>query len=406
MRRWKFRLQAKTPFYIGGHKIVSNHYETMDYIPATVLQAAFSRAILESHRIYDVRNPDHTNGRKYFINFESSSPIQADDCLPVWVPWFKHFNEIYFTDGTPMGAEKYAPATFACKNFGLKHPLVDTLPDRFVNRERVGAGLSNFQCSECGGRIERKDGWKSKYSIIKRNVTRIEMDYKLKVSKDERLFSLSIGEPFVLNHDNNETIPLYFEGYIYGPENIDLSIQESEKITLHVGGYITTGLGKMELIVQPDEIETEPQFNLYWENALKKLNYDKYNKSFAIKLNSDCLITANIPEGKFLTNEELLEHYTNWLREKAGLPEDSTVSFTYLQTFAKRGFEIGTNQLRAAKDSVYMQNGSVIIFESSGDGNELEKWIKNILQEGLFIQDFTENKFYRVPVTIFKGLEE
>lgn len=384
IKRWKFRLEAKTPFYIGGHRIIDNQFETLDYVPATVVQAAFSKAILESHGVYDVRNLEHTKKGKYYLDFDETSPIKAEDCAEEWLGWFNVFNELSFSDAAPMGAEKYSPSTYACKTHGEKHGLVETLPERYSYRNEIGKIIPNFHCryEGCGGRLERKDSWKSDYSMIKRNVTRVEIDRVRKVSRDERLFSITIGEPYAASKkESGGLVPVYFEGTIFAPEQAELGISANDEVFLHVGGYTSTGLGKMLLTVEEAAVPAGQDLN-GWNTNVQNLN-PGMPYSVALQFLSDCAYTGPMPEQDFLSTDDYNALYSEWLRQEAGLPADCAVSFAYIQTSARRGFKKGSNQERAVSRTHYVQSGSVIVIDTKGEPDNLVIWVQQALSAGL-----------------------
>lgn len=394
-KSWKIRLEAESPFLIGTHRVMNNHFETLEYIPAKVLQAAFARVILESHADYELQI--HGKERNYYIE-ENHEQITATGCLDEFKEWFKAFNHIYFSDATPMGSQRYTPTTYICKSYGEEHPLVESLPFRYTSRNEFGKDASKFECKECEGegegRLERKDGWMMKGSkMYKRLITRVGIDQKRLVSKDEQLYSLSIGEPYSnIDKVNQETEPLYFEATLFTPKEIN-GLESINGQTIYVGANITSGLGKMKVsVVSNDNSESNQG-----QEEIRQWQKQVGDCSIPIQLLSDvCFNNQYRKDQKYQTNEELLQMYTTWLQTDAKLPEGCHVEFFYMQSYQKRGFQQGSNQLREDQMRNYIQNGAVCIF--NGDPTVLNVWINQIVTTGLFLENEEERQ--RIPVKI------
>ncbi|ARU61770.1 hypothetical protein CBW65_12590 [Tumebacillus avium] len=252
MIRYKITLTPLSPFLIGGHQVLDNHYETLDYIPAPNLQAAIARRILESHGGYDVQQQARDGQKRYFIDPDL---IGVEGCEEKWIPWFQHFSQLRFTDATPFGAEHFTASTFGCK-LDREHEETDFLVAFYVTRHHR-KGRLNMACS-CGERLERRSGWKWPQGtrMFKRTVTRVALDDRRHVSADGQLFSLQIGEPYA----DAERTPLLFVGYLLVPESVEKEMNFSiHDEVVRIGKHITVGLGKMNLEVERVETDAFPE---------------------------------------------------------------------------------------------------------------------------------------------------
>lgn len=391
---WKIKLHVKSPFLIGTNRVIPNHFDTLDYIPANVLQAAFSRAILESHHTYEPSR----DGNYRFIIPDNPSDEDIKSCREEWREWYRHFSNIAFTDATPFGSEKITPTTYQCKDFGHEHTLRETLAERYKIRDTKGAIIQEFYCSECEGRLERKDGWNDEKSkIYKRLVTRLEIDEKRLVSKDERLYSIAVGEAFVKKDTGtNEFEPLIFEAFCYTDKDVNLQFPVGKQIYIRIGAYTTTGYGLMEVEVEKiDQLQMDTL-----ENYKKWLEETESTDTVALKILSDLpLIKFNY--GNNLSTEDQLTTYTQWLRAVSNLPNSCYVDYTVLQTYRKRSYMKGSQRYRRDKITQFIENGSVIVIkgEKSADFHD---WLETTMKEGIYIH--SDERKIQIPVKVLSGI--
>lgn len=391
---WKLRLTVKSPFLIGSHRVIANHYDTLTYVPAHVLQAAFSRAILESHNNYDPLE-NHTNR---FVIPDHPSDNEIDGCRRQWREWYRNFSTIAFSDGTPLGSEKHTPTTYGCKTKGAEHPLRETLAERYRLRNQKGVILSDFKCKEsnCEGRLVRKNGWLNKEANIKKRlVTKLELDEKRLVSKDESLYSVAVGEPFLNGSVQDKTFDeLTFEAIIYADKDVDLQFPDGKEETIHVGAYTTSGYGRM--IAQIEKLTTMDDLKA---NRNEWIAATKTENTAAVKLLSDLPLESFESENNN-TMESQLSAYTKWFQTASNLPEECEVDYTVFQTYMKRSFVKGNQQFRKEKITQFIENGSVFVVKST-DKETLEKWLKIIHHEGMPVNSV--DRAIRIPVKVISG---
>lgn len=403
MKIWKIKLTALTPFLIGSHRVTDNHYETLDYIPSNVLQAAFAKAILSTNELYDVNEAE----RRYYID-EKAFQLYKEGSRPEWIVWLANFPSLSFSDANPMGAHPYTPTTFTCKKKGDQHPLVETLAKRYELKFYNDKKIENFKCSVCGSRYERKDGWNlpKDRKIYKRLINRIEINNHRLVGEDERLYSLAVGEPFsYIRLDPLETKPLYFEAYCYSPVDDDLSITSDQEIEIYVGAYSTTGMGKMQVeVTEVEDQEQENRENIrLWQNGQSQFSKDErpFTNTVAIQ------VLSNIPydfdqQSDYITTEEQLTIYTNWLQQFSNLPKEASVDFTFIQSLSTRSFVPGLN-IREKSIQRFIKSGSVFIFKFPNNELAIE-WAMNVAQNGLPLN--RDGKMNHYPIRIVDGQYE
>lgn len=99
MGLYKITLTPLSPFVIGAHQIKDNHFVSLDYIPASNLQGAFARRILESHSKYDLQQQVAARKQQFWID----DSISVEGCEPQWITWLESFSHLRFTDATPLG---------------------------------------------------------------------------------------------------------------------------------------------------------------------------------------------------------------------------------------------------------------------------------------------------------------
>lgn len=371
---WTIQLKAETSLLIGSHRLDNNRYTSLDYIPYHVLQAAMARAILETHEQYSLEK--HGKEKPYYID-PSDSEITADGCHPQWREWFRAFDQLYLNDGRPMGRAYFPPTTFACKQ-SADHPLRETLPERYLLRHQRRP-LTQFFCATCGGRLERKSGWHfyPNETLYYRQITRVGLDERRLVSRDEHLYTLSVLEPYsFINPDTKITKPLYFYSTVYAPQGVDLSLDNT---IIHVGAYLTTGLGRMRIRVFRANTEQ------HRHDAMKRWEHWQQltgDTSVAIQLLTDAELPVSFAsKSKYRTQAEWLTFYTDLFHHCSNLPEGITVEAAFLNVFQRRHVQYQSQIRRAETLTTLLQQGSVFIL--NGPKAALNQWVDEALRQGM-----------------------
>ena len=404
MKVWKIKLTALSPFLIGAHRLADNHYETLDYIPGHVLQAAFAKAILMTNSRYDADAYE----KKYFIDEEVIRQCK-DGSRKEWENWLLAFPKLSFSDANPMGALPYTPTTFACKIKGDEHPLVETLPPRYEIKiaNNPTKKIENFHCPKCQSRIERKDSWNYPQGaqLYKRLIHRVEINDHRLVAEDEKLYSLAVGEPYsYINLETGETKPFYFEAYCYSEDDADLTISREQNIEIYVGAYTTTGLGKMLVEVSPAEMDEKGPLDSLdaWQSQPGEISVAKrpFQNTMAVQLLSNVPLEIEMPPKKnYITVDEQLQLYTEWLRQKSSLPKGILVDFAFFQFLLPRSYVPGEN-VRESALKPHIKSGSVFVVKTDDNGR-LRQWAKEISCFGLPL--LINGNRHHYPVKILSG---
>jgi len=126
-----------------------NVRESRDYIAGSVLRGALAQVIMErlnQHRTSRRTLPSISDAKAqsaFESIFLSASPARFGFLYPA-----------YRSENAEVQESFPAPVTArACKPYGTKHPLLDTL------RRALRNELSSLECPECGERIERWRGY-------------------------------------------------------------------------------------------------------------------------------------------------------------------------------------------------------------------------------------------------------
>lgn len=371
---WTIQLKAESSLLIGGHRLDNNRYASLDYIPYHVLQAALARAILETHEHYSLDK--HAKEKLYYID-PNDQEITADGCQPQWQTWFRYFPQLYLNDARPIGRSFYTPTTFACKQ-SPSHPLRETLLERYLARHQRRP-LVQFHCPVCAGRLERKSGWQfaANEQLYYRQITRVGLDERRLVSRDEQLYTLSVLEPYrFIDPESGSTKPLFFSGTVYAPQEVDLSLNDT---IIHVGAYLTSGLGRMRIRMFP--ADTDQLCQTAFER-LRQWQEKSGDSSAAIQLLSDAELPAShAAESRYRTREQWLEFYTQLLHCCTDLPKEVTVEAAYLNMIQRRYIHNSSQIRRADSLTTLLQQGSVFIL--SGPREVLNHWLSEAIQCGM-----------------------
>lgn len=218
-----YRIEAvlKSPLMIGGKKLNNNYRESKDYIPGSVLRAAYARALIQ-RCVFEQKNNR--------LVFQAQS--QCEECAFRTV--CRHFSEISFPVLYPMGGSPY-PITAREKKYREEEEtgIFDILKNRL-------AGQGKIQEESEWNRLEgiHKDGQKIK--LIHSAVTRTAIDYHRNAAKQSSLYTQNTILEKYLN-EKKEFCDVMFSG------QIQLSLEEEKELSqiriLHIGADTTRGFG-------------------------------------------------------------------------------------------------------------------------------------------------------------------
>ncbi|WP_238917856.1 hypothetical protein [Clostridium sp. YIM B02555] len=357
-------LDFKSPLLIGSKKRSHNFIESDEVIKGSVVRAAFSKVILDN--CYE-RNEDdivEVNGQKknnwvYFRDKQGCNGCQFNNIC-------KSFSNIKFSYFYPKGAEIIPQTAMVCKT-EEEHGFVDLLVDD-----------TKSGCKDCDSRVEFPSGLrttgenKKPYKVIKSIVTKNKINPYSKTSSDGMLYSVEmISSTPIEKYDleNSKEIQvdkskLQYEGVIDGIAEKDLLLFRR----LRVGGDITTGLGKCNLLKleEGEEKDLKSQDVEKFSEAYKAANNykDLFNAEanyIAIKFIGDCILDFDFDGEKFLSTVDLKELW----RKPLELDENIKIEKIYTEVVNYRGYDnSNVSEDKREKAVTLISKGTVIVFSS------------------------------------------
>lgn len=222
-----------SPLMIGGKTLNSNYRESRDYIPGSVLRAAYAKAIIQRCACEQ---------KNFWLEYKKESLCEKCGFQTLC----KNFSKISFPTLYPMDARPY-PLTAREKKYRPKdmESVLDILKSRLAQQEKV-KGESDWK------RLEglQRDG--TQVRLLHSAITRTAIDYRRNAAKDGALYTQNVIVEKYLNHKNE------LEDVIFSGE-ISLLPEEEKELSkiriLHIGADITKGLGKCRMMCKEDKEE-------------------------------------------------------------------------------------------------------------------------------------------------------
>lgn len=369
--KYKIKLSLESPLLVGGKKQGDNYIKSMDYIPGSVMRAAFARAITDRCG-YERKNR--------WVVFENS-----DECHECPVKNLcSNFGKIRFSFMYPLDSIPYPVTNMRCK-YDPSHPDVDTLI-YMINRHRGQEVKFDGRCSKkgCGERLEKhtglnKDGMDVEVDF--RLITKNGISPYLKRSKEGILYSMDVVSEKCFAGD--ERVSTEFNGYVECDENIN---DELENIhVLRVGAYTTSGFGKCRMNVEGEGIyDSIPEM----EERIKKFN-EKINDGSKLYISFTLLSDAYLGlEQCFedgvrpsqITTREYIESYGNVLGKYVckGLKFEFPVAVNQV----RRGFDTSKDEAVYRKAKIVTKIGSIFVFSTDKDSVNY-KGLLDVQKEGI-----------------------
>lgn len=218
-----YRIKAvlKSPLMIGGKKLNNNYRESKDYIPGSVLRAAYARALIQQC-VFEQKNN--------WLAFQAQSQCEACAFRTVC----RHFSEISFPVLYPLGGSPY-PVTAREKKYREKEEteIFDILKIRLMGQGKA-QGESEWD------RLEGIHKYGQKVKLMHSAITRTAIDYYRNVAKEGSLYTQNVVlEKY--QDEKNELCDVMFAG------QIQLSLEEEKELSqipiLHIGADATRGFG-------------------------------------------------------------------------------------------------------------------------------------------------------------------
>lgn len=362
---YKIEAILKSPLMIGGKTLNSNYRESRDYIPGSVLRAAYAKALIQRCACEQ---------KNYWLTFQAQS--QCEECAFRAV--CQRFSEITFPALYPMGGSPY-PVTAREKKYKEKGEkgIFDILKSRLTAQ----------------GKAEGESGWKRQEGIYKDGqcvklihsaITRTAIDYHRKAAKEGSLYTQNVISEKYFN-ESDVLSEVVFSG------EIRLLPEEEKELdqirVLHIGADITRGFGichmsyseKAEEDTQDKIMERIQEFNLgitgEWQFVILDLLTDAYLG--LEEIGSDTLSQTEISD----------EQMRAFLEEKIGLSNEKyQLCKVYKSQEILRGFDTskGTADEMRRQGRLVVKAGAVFVYQARAndiDGNVLLELEKNGIGE-------------------------
>lgn len=373
-----YRIKAvlKSPLMIGGKKLNNNYRESKDYIPGSVLRAAYARALIQRCAFKQKHN---------WLAFQAQSECETCTFQTVC----KHFSKISFPALYPLGGSPY-PITAREKKYQEKEDteIFDILKIRL-------AGQGKAQAESEWKRLEGIHQCGRQVKLMHSAITRTAVDYYRNAAKEGSLYTQNvILEQY--QDENKELCDVMFAG------SIRLSPEEEKELNqiriLHIGADVTRGFGICHMFFGEQTAEDTPE--------QIKIRIEEFNAGITgeqqfviLDLLTDAYlgledIGADSVSQTDISDEQML----SFLEEKIGLPNEKyhlwkVYKFQEVHGGIDTSKETETGMRRQAR--LVVQAGAVFIyqaFEEDIDGAELLKLEK----KGIGM--YTEHGFGRIRI--------
>jgi CRISPR-associated protein Csx10 len=247
--RIRLTIIARSPLALSKRKPGGQFRESYDYIPGSVIRGAMAGAMLDSGQ------GDSALFAKLFLAdrpaiFTNAYPQAREEA----------FRETRVIPITAMSCKDPEGRGFATENKKKEHHGVfDTLIDRVCcELLRPAALVYSPNCPECGGLVDRLDGFYAEsYSqyrqpqVRQRLLTRVALSRRRGVAEDELLYSPMVIAEATRKRENERTE--YHDSVFVADVWADLAEEESEQLTEilkgidRLGGGGSRGLGAVTI---------------------------------------------------------------------------------------------------------------------------------------------------------------
>ncbi len=371
---YKIDAVLKSPLMIGGKKLNSNYRESKNYIPGSVLRAAYAKALIQRCACGQKNN---------YLTFQGQS--QCRTCAFQTV--CKHFSEISFPVLYPMGGSPY-PVTARGKKYQQEGEIgiYDILKSRLVTQAKV-PGESGWR------RLEgiHLDGQEIK--LIHSAITRTAVDYHRNAAKEGSLYTQNVISEKYKDH-NDELSEVWFSG------NIRLSPQAAAELSqirlLYIGADTTRGFGACYMSygeVPEDSTAENIRKRIYNFNegigggqqfVILDLLTDAYLE--LEKIGTDAISQTDLSDSQMIT----------FLEEEIGLKRQTyqlQKAFKFQEVY--RGFDTSEETEAIRKGRLVVKAGAVFVYQRCGQHFDIEELLKLELQG---IGKYTKHGFGKIRV--------
>lgn len=342
---YKIKAVLQSPLMIGGKTLNSNYRESRDYIPGSVVRAAYAKALVERCACEQ---------KNYWLDYKGQDVCKKCSFKSVC----ENFAHIKFPVLYPLGSSPY-PVTARKKKYENEgeHSILDVLKSRLTTQEKAD-GESDWIRPEgfhCNGVPVR---------LIHSAITRTAIDYRRNASKDGSLYTQNVISEKYLD-SGQELADVVFSGDICLTQDMK---KELEKIkTLHVGADVTRGFGICRMSLEESKEDDTP------EKMAERI------REFHHGINTEKpFITLDLMTDAYLGLEEIGEDslsQTNFsdgqmiafLEEKIGLPKDRYRLWkAYKFQEILRGFDTSkaTEKEMRRQGHLVVKAGAVFVYRS------------------------------------------
>lgn len=373
---YKINALLKSPLMIGGKTLDSNYRESRDYIPGSVLRAAYAKAIIQ-RCAFEQKN--------YWLEYKGQA--QCKDCE--FRNICKNFLKIQFPFLYPLGGQPY-PVTARGKKYKNKGDtkVFDILKCRLIT----------------SGKADGETGWKRLDGINKNGkpvklmhsaITRTAIDYKRNAAKEGSLYTQNvILEQYMNEYDELEDIVFTGEIMILPEEK-----EELDKISiLRIGADITRGFGKCHISLgNCTSVDTVEEI----KERIRKFNSGiKGEKAFVIvDLLTDAYLGLEEIGGNNISQTEITDiEMIKFLEKKINLNiEKYTLCKVHKFQEFLRGFDTSktTEKEMRRNGHLVVKAGAVFVYEVTP---EEIKWKELLKFEQKGIGKNTEHGFGKIRI--------
>lgn len=355
---YKIKVVLKSPLMIGGKTLDSNYRESRNYIPGSVLRAAYAKAIIERCS-YKQEN--------YWLCY-----MEKEECKTCQFKTIcKNFSEIVFPTLYPSESIPY-PMTAREKKYKAKEEkgIFDILKSRLVMKKKLKKE-SEWQ------RLEGLHKEQEKIELVYSVITRTAINYQYNSAKEGALYTQNVISGQYSAKDKKITEAI-FTG------EIPLSLEEKEEINhikiLHIGADITRGFGLCQVYCEeeiqedtPDEIKKRiEEFNNGIEGQKPFIILDLLTDAYLglDEIGEDIRSQTGFSDEKF----------KNFLEDKIGLSRER---YHLLKVFKSQeilfGFDTSkrTEKEMRRKGKIVVKAGAVFVYQYQTqlkDIDEEELW--------------------------------
>lgn len=335
----KIKAVLKTPLMIGGKTLNSNYKKSRDYIPGSVLRAAFARELIQA-----CPYPHENNWLSCKKTQECSNCRFCGLC--------RNFSNIKFPALYLLGGKPY-PATARIDKYGEK----ETKEIRDIMKSR----LKNSSPGEEEENWEKLQGFYKEGKQLKaiyQTITRTAIDYTRHTAKNNALFTQNTVAG-LWSEETGQSMEAVFAGET---ELFPNEMEEIKKIDmLHIGANTTAGMGLCEMQYE----ETEATDTL--EEMESRIQMFQHEEGDDYVLSVDLLSDAylQMEELKGDSGEVADEEFLKFLEQRIGLPREFHLIKVFKNQDVLRGFDTSrpTEREMRRKPQIVVKAGAVFVYK-------------------------------------------